>query len=86
MTEILDRSEHNGLVITGVYRDSPAYLAGLKPGDVMLEINEEKVIDGITSMHNIAQTKPGKTVAIRFLRNNQEHSTEVVIGIRPKQK
>ena len=33
----------SGLVITGVQSDSPAGVAGLRPGDVVLEVNRKKV-------------------------------------------
>ena len=72
-----------GILVAGVYRDGPAALAGLQPGDVILKIAEEHAQDGRTSMNQVARMSPGGTVKIDILRNGQPRSLTATIGVRP---
>ncbi len=73
----------NGVVITGLANNSPAALAGLKLGDILTEINGEKVGDGHAGMRLITDTRPGETVKLGLLRGDQAFSVSTQVAMRP---
>ncbi|WP_261841777.1 S1C family serine protease [Aliamphritea ceti] len=83
LAESFALKENRGLIIAGIYRDGPAHLGGLQPGDIMLEIEGEKIIDGRTSMRQIAQVRPGSQIQIKALRDGEMQDFSVEIIERP---
>ena len=73
-----------GLIIAGVFRNGPAHLAGLQPGDVMLTINKQPIMNGRKSMTEIARFKPDESIDIEILRDGEKLSFKAVIGERPR--
>ncbi|WP_210396573.1 Do family serine endopeptidase [Motiliproteus sediminis] len=90
MTPVLAESfglkEKRGLIIAGIFRNSPAHQAGLQPGDILLEIDDIPVENSRTAMNQIARTMPGETMAMTILRNGETRSIDVLIGDRPRQR
>ena len=74
-----------GSLIAGVLRDSPADLAGVKSGDVLLAIDGKEVIDSSSMLNIIAVLKPNKKAVLKIARNRQLFNLNVLIGKRPKQ-
>lgn len=73
-----------GVLVTAIYADSPAHLAGLNPGDILTHINDQSVgEDGRRGMNQIAATEPGSEVTLRILRDGRRLQLETVIGERP---
>ena len=73
-----------GALIAGIIKSSPAERAGLKAGDVLLEINDLKVIDGTSMLGLISELKPNKQAILKIARNQKEISIPIMIGRRPK--
>ncbi|MEM5536474.1 Do family serine endopeptidase [Neptuniibacter pectenicola] len=73
-----------GLIVAGVFRNGPAHLAGLQPGDVMLSINGQPIMDGQKSMTAIARFKPNENIEVEVLREGKKHLFTAVIGERPR--
>ena len=76
-------SSTNGVVITAIYSNGPAHKAGLKPGDIITRINSEPVGDGRRSMTQIAQSRPGESVAIEVLRDGEPQTINAELGAKP---
>lgn len=73
----------SGLQITTVYRQSPADQAGLLPGDVLVQIDDDPVMDGRMAMLQITDMAPGQQTMLSVLRDGQVLRLNVEIGIRP---
>jgi len=83
LAESFGLGSQRGILIAGIFRDSPAHLAGLQPGDILLEIDDHPVEDSRTSMNRIARFKPGQQTSLAVLRNGREMSVIATIGERP---
>lgn len=73
-----------GVRIIGVAEDSPAAAAGLRAGDVMVELGGEKIRDFRRVNEIIFKRQPGEEVEIKYQRNNKEASLQVRLASRTK--
>jgi serine protease DegQ len=78
--------EPRGALIAGVLRGGPADNAGVKPGDVLIEINGNKVADSSSMLNLISALKPGDAATLKVVRNESELSMRIVAGKRPLPK
>lgn len=69
----------NGAAITEVQNDSPGARAGLKVGDVITEVNGQKVTDAGGLQVLIGQQAPGSKVNVKILRDGKEMSVPVTV-------
>lgn len=86
LAESFGLNRMQGLIIAGVFRNGPAHLAGLQPGDIMLSINDQAITDGRKSMTDIARLRPGAQVDVNVLRDGKEISVIAEVGERPKSR
>lgn len=75
----------SGIVITGVQKGGPAEDAGLRAGDIIISIHDEKVSNGQDGLLKVANLEPGQTINIEILRENQTLLFSPILGIRPIQ-
>ncbi|PIT68899.1 Do family serine endopeptidase [Bartonella tribocorum] len=61
----------------------PAAKAGIKAGDVVISINNEKIANRLDLAKRIANTKPGETVTVGIWRSGKEESIKVKLASRP---
>lgn len=61
----------NGLAVTSVSADSPAARRGIKPGDIVTEVNQKAVANLAEVAAAIKDLKPGDAVLISILREGQ---------------
>jgi serine protease DegQ len=73
-----------GVVLTGIVRDGPADVAGLRPGDVITEVEGVKIRDETVILNTIASFAPGRSIKIKALRGTQTRDFTVVVGKRPR--
>lgn len=73
----------NGVLITRIYNNGPAHVAGLQPGDVIVKINDEPVGNGARGRQQIQESRPGETVAIEFYRNGRLEKVQAVLDKKP---
>jgi len=74
--------EATGALIASVGKDHPADKAGIKQGDVVLEVNGEKVADSNELLRMIASLKPGDKAKLTLWRNGKKVERTVVLGER----
>jgi serine protease DegQ len=72
-----------GVLITQVERGSPADKGGIRPGDILLAVNERPVADSVTMLNLIAALPPGQRAVIKLARNQVQNDITVTIGRRP---
>jgi Do/DeqQ family serine protease len=77
-------SAARGVLITQVERSSPADKAGIKPGDILIAVNDRPVADTTTMLNLIASLQPGQQAVVRLSRNQAETDLAVTIGRRPR--
>jgi serine protease DegS len=86
LAESFGLKDAQGAIIAGVLRGGPADKAGLKPGDILTEVNGERVSDANAALNLIARTPPGESIKLLALRNHKQVEVSVVIGERPTQE
>ena len=83
MAEGLGLDEPHGTIIVKVTANSPAEKAGLKTGDVILEVNGRKVKDPRHLAMMVADIEPGTVAKITILRDGKRQTLDVKIGRMP---
>src|SRR4030095_1000613 len=73
-----------GALIAGVLRGGPADKAGVKPGDVLYEIEGKPVADPAGMLNVVASLAPGANARMKLKRKGQDVNTDVTVGRRPK--
>ncbi len=73
-----------GALIAGVLRGGPADKAGVKPGDVLLEVEAKPVADPTAMLNLIAALPPGTSAKMKLKRQGKDFDATVTVGRRPK--
>ncbi len=72
--------ETEGALIAGVESGSPADKAGLKRGDLVVEMNGKKITDVTNLRNTVAATAPGTRVDFKIIRNGKEQTIAATLG------
>jgi serine protease DegQ len=75
-----------GVLISEVVHGSPADQAGIRAGDILTAIDNKPLADSSAMLEAIANTPPGKVIALKLLRDQREVIAQVTVGKRPKPK
>ena len=75
--------DQNGALVGDVVVDSPAALAGLKAGDVIVSINAKEITDANGLRLTASQCLPGSAVNVKLIRNGQPKNFTVTVGELP---
>ncbi|MBT3206523.1 MAG: PDZ domain-containing protein [Gammaproteobacteria bacterium] len=73
-----------GVLVVGVFIDSPADLAGVQTGDIITAINNKEVFRVRNVLENIAGHKPGDKITISLLRNGEPLDLSLTTTERPQ--
>ena len=76
--------EGQGVLINEVYEDDPAYAAGIKPGDIILMVDDRPVDSPNQLSRLVARVGPGEKAKIRLLRDGKEMIYHVPMAERPQ--
>ncbi len=84
LAESFKLKDIRGAIIAGVLRGGPADKGGIKPGDVLLGIEDKPVTDPQNMLHLVAGLKPGSNARLKLRRGQESFEVTVVVGKRPK--
>ncbi|GJI91362.1 MULTISPECIES: Do family serine endopeptidase [Duganella] len=76
-------TRQSGAIIAGVVRNGPADKGGMKPGDILLSVDDKPVTDTNDMLNVIAQLVPGGKAKMRVLRKSRETTLDITVGKRP---
>ncbi|MEM8886307.1 MAG: trypsin-like peptidase domain-containing protein [Planctomycetota bacterium] len=72
-----------GLVVEFVEKESPAWKAGLRKNDVIVDINGRPMLEVKALGARLAQAGPGGRLKIDYYRNKQKTSTTAILATEP---
>ncbi|WP_443628941.1 S1C family serine protease [Candidatus Njordibacter sp. Uisw_002] len=78
--------EATGIMLSGVYANSPAHIAGLKPGDLITHFDGNVVKDWNESLKYVTSLSPGSELDITYRRSDDTYTVTAILGTRPTAK
>lgn len=67
------------MFISNTTRDGAADIAGLKPEDIILELNNRAIKSVPELQEIIGRLRPGSKIQIKYWRNNQTNTVEAIL-------
>ena len=86
MEKVLHLDNHNGVLLSDVFTNSPAEKGGLLPHDIIMGINNKRVDNSAQLKNLISAERPEETISIKILRDSKKRTLEIKLGSRPSQK
>lgn len=72
-----------GALIAAVEQGGPAARAGLRSGDIVTKLNGKPIGPGQSLRALLLEYKPGDVVTLEVLRDGEQLSLDVTLGVRP---
>lgn len=69
-----------GALIANVEKDEPADKAGLKRGDLIIQVNDQKIKNANDLKNIVASIAPNKDITVKFERANQIQTTKIKLA------
>jgi hypothetical protein len=76
----LTNTQKAGILITALATNTPAYQAGLRAGDLILELRHEQVLDLPVFWQVVTETRPGAALPVKAYRDGQTLDYTVTAG------
>ena len=86
LAENLGLKSESGALVAETQKNSPAAVAGVKAGDVIVSVDGEKVADPHDLARRIAELGPKKTATLAIIRNGAPMTIDVTLGTMPADK
>lgn len=81
--ELRDRLESNkGAVVTATVRRSPAFIADILPGDIILRLAGQEVLDG-SNISTLVNKHAGRNVEVEIYRNGKTIKKPIKLNPKP---
>jgi predicted metalloprotease with PDZ domain len=82
---ISTKHEQQGVIISKIEKDSPAWLAGLAVGDIIVAVNELR-LNETDLTKRLLNFKPNETINISYFRRDQLAQAQLTLVAAPKDK
>ncbi len=82
MAKAMDLDDENGILVSEVIDDSPADMAGLMDGDVIIKFQGQSLSDYKALTKAVGASSPGDEVEVVVLRDGKEITLNVELGER----
>lgn len=79
----LGLSSPEGAFVTEVWRDTPAWKAGILPGDVITEIDSKNILNASKLQHIVSHIKVDSVITLKLIRNKTKKVLNVKIEEQP---
>jgi serine protease DegQ len=86
IASIQNPTSKHGVAVIGIYDKGPAALAGLRPGDVLLALDDEPITSQLELRNREATLTPGTKVGISGQRNGTAFKLEATLQERPQRQ
>jgi serine protease Do len=86
IAESIGLPEAKGAMVTKVTEDGPASKKDLKPGDVIVAVNGEKIDDSRDLARKIAELHPNTDVKLSIVRYGEKREVDMKLGTFPSSK
>jgi serine protease Do len=86
IADSIGMAEAKGAMITKVTEDGPAAKEDLKPGDVIVEVNGDKIDDSRDLARKIAELQPNTDVKLAIVRYGDTRQVTMKLGTFPSSK
>lgn len=73
-------NSHKGILITALTTNTPAYIAGLREADLVLELDHKKIRSLADFRRNIDRAKPGDSLSLCVYRDGEVQDYAVIVG------
>lgn len=70
----------SGVVVISITENSGASKSDLRAGDIIIEMNGEKVENIAYLRYELYKYTPGETIEVSYIRDNKEHKTKVTLS------
>ena len=78
--QFFNLKDASGAIVAGVSPDSPASKGGLKQGDVVTEVNGQKVTSSSSLQLAVSQMSPGQSMKLNILRDGKPETVNLTVG------
>ncbi|UDG82250.1 trypsin-like peptidase domain-containing protein [Candidatus Vallotia cooleyia] len=82
ITESFVLHQKSGAIVVRVLQGSPAEKAGIKPGDILVKVNDKVIVDTASLLSTIAFIRPGTVVKVHLWHKSHEIDTNITVGKR----
>ncbi len=86
IADSIGMAEAKGAMISKVTEDGPAAKEDLKPGDVIVEVNGDKIEDSRDLARKIAELNPNTDVNLSIVRYGEKREVSMKLGTFPSSK
>lgn len=73
-----------GAIVDDIWKRGPADLAGIEPGDVIMEVDGQPVYDAQTLQYRIGVTNDGDTADVVYVRNGKTRNATIKLSLPPE--